>query len=98
VLLVDGLEGVALISAGVPAGGQARERAAGHPFATPRGGEHDGVRCAPGRRGQSEGATTPDAAGVMTCTTRADQSRGRGGGPHAAAWVRSARTWWSRSA
>jgi hypothetical protein len=64
---------------------------------SPRQGRHDGVRGASGRRGQSDGATTP-GLGVMTCTTRADQGKAEGGVHAAAGWCSRARTWPSRSA
>ncbi len=89
--------GVALISAGCPGGGQARWGAAGHPFAR-GGGGHDGVRGVLGRRGQSDGATTPRGVGVMTCTTRADQLMGAAVHVAATGMGCRARTWWSRSA
>ncbi len=64
---------------------------------SPRQGRHDGVRGASGRRGQSDGATTP-GLGVMTCTTRADQGKAEGGVHAASGWCSRARTWPSRSA
>jgi hypothetical protein len=68
--LVDGVGGVALINAGVPAVA-AVERAARHPFAAQVGGMM-GCAVPAGRWGQSEGSTTP-RVGVMTCTTRTGQ-------------------------
>src|SRR5664280_704036 len=64
---------------------------------SPRQGRHDGVRGASGRRGQSEGATTPEL-GVMTCTTRADQGKAEGGVHAASGRGSRARTRPSRSA
>ena len=51
-----------------------------------------------GRRGQSDGATTPRGVGVMTCTTRADQLMGAAVHVAATGMGCRARTWWSRSA
>jgi hypothetical protein len=67
---LEGFCGVRSSGPGAPAGGQAQ---VGCRSSLRRGwGRHDGVRGASGRRGHSDGATTP-GMGVMTCTTRADQ-------------------------